>query len=317
MISVVVPTKDNEATIGWLLDSLGEQVYRDFEVIVVDSSRDRTPEIAARYPFVKLIRVPPVGLNVARNAGARAARGEVVAFTDGDCRVPPDWLARIAGFFQSHPEAAAVGGSVLTAGELRGKLVADYYNEALWPMMPIYRAEVEVTAGNFHRVRVPTGNNLAFRRSALERFPFDEGIKGGYDEVELLWRLCSAGYRVYASPSIKVEHFHTESLRRMLRRAFNYGRGHYRFYRRHRLAPLARYGVLAALALYSYYAAALALAWLGVWQPLTLVPLAYAVLASAYLARGRGRRSLAYPLLDFAFYTVMAGGIIREWVGRG
>lgn len=317
VISVIVPTKNNEDTIEWLLDSLGKQVYRDFEVIVVDSSRDRTPEIAARYPFVKLVRVPPTGLNFARNAGVRAARGEIVVFTDGDCRTPPDWLAEIAAFFQSHPEAAAVGGSVLTARELKGKLIADYYNEAVWPMMPIYKAESEVTAENFHRVRIPTGNNLAFRKNTLAHLLFDEGIKGGYDEVELLWRFCSANYRVYASPLIEVEHFHTKSLRKMLKRAFSYGKGHYMFYKRHRQAPLARYGMLGALILYFYYAAAIALAWLNVWQPLILVPLAYAVVASVYLSKGRKGRSFVYPFLDFIFYTFMAGGIVYEWMKRG
>ncbi|MEM1509298.1 MAG: glycosyltransferase [Thermofilaceae archaeon] len=317
MISVVIPTKDNEDTIEWLLDSLSKQVYRDFEVIVVDSSRDRTPEIATRYPFVKLIRVPPTGLNFARNAGIHAARGEIVTFTDGDCRTPPDWLAKIADFFQSHPEAAAVGGSVFTARELKGRLVADYYNEAIWPMMPIYRAEVKVTSKNFHRVRIPTGNNLAFRKSVLAFFLFDEGIKSGYDEVELLWRLCSTNYKVYATPFIEVEHFHTKSLKKMLKRAFNYGKGHYMFYKRHKQAPLARYGMLGALALYSYYVATTALAWFNVWQPLVLVPLVYIVIVSMYLVKGRKDRSFIYPVLDFIFYTVMAGGIIYGWVKRG
>lgn len=312
LITVVVPTKNNEGTIAELLDSLANQSFRDFEVVLADSSSDRTPEIAARYSFVRVVRVPPVGLNAARNAGVREARGEIVAFTDGDCRARPDWLQRIAEFFESHPEAAAVGGSVLTARELSGRLVADYYNEALWPMMPIYRSTLEITARSFHRVRVPNGNNLAFRRGVLLQNPFDEGVRGGYDEVELLWRLCSSGYRVYAEPSIAVEHFHTSSLRKLLRRGFSYGRGHYLFYRRHPRAPLARYGFWAALALCCYYALSALLAALGAWQPLALVPAAYASLAAAYLARGRGLRSLAYPLLDIAFYSAMAAGALYE-----
>jgi len=310
VISVVVPTRNNEGTIGALLDSLARQTVRDFEVLVVDSSSDRTPEIASRYPFVRVIRVPPLGINVARNAGVREARGDIVAFTDGDCRVPPDWLERILEFFRRRPDAAAVGGSVLTARELRGSALAMYYNEALWPMMTVYRREVEVTRGNFHRVRVPNGNNMAFRREVLLRNPFDEGIRGGYDEVELLWRLCCSGYRVYATPSIEVEHFHGGGLRGILRRGFSYGRGHALFFLRHPRAPLALYGVLGALALHSYYAAALLLALLGRAGALALVPLAYATLAALYLAGGRGRRSLLYPLLDLLFYTAMAAGVL-------
>lgn len=311
-ITVIVPTKNNEDTIGELMESLARQSYSDFEVVVVDSSSDRTPEIASRYSFARVVKIPPVGLNVARNAGVREARGAVVAFTDGDCRASPDWLQRIAEFFAARPDAAAVGGSVLTAREQAGKLVADYYNEALWPMMPVYRSLVEISARNFHRVRVPNGNNLAFRRDVLLRNPFDESLKGGCDEVELLWRLCASGCRVHAAPEIVVEHFHSSSLRRMLKRGFSYGRGHYLFYRKHPGAPLARYGFWGALALWCYYALLPPLALLGLWQPLALALAAYVALSAAYFAKGRGLRSLAYPVLDILFYSAMAAGTLYE-----
>lgn len=313
----MVPTRNNEDTIGELLESLAKQSLAAFEVIVVDSSSDRTPEIALRYPFVRVVRVPPTGINVARNAGVKEARGEIVAFIDGDCRAPRDWLESIARFFEGKTTAVAVGGSVLTAEELRGSTVAMYYNEALWPMMTVYEREVEITAGNFHKVRVPNGNNMAFRRGALLANPFDESIKGGYDEVELLWRLCASGCKVYATPSIKVEHFHTGSLRRMLKRAFSYGRGHYLFFAKHSRAPLALYGVLGSIALYAYYAAAAVLAATGYWHLLLPTLLAYPALATAYLANGRGVRSLIYPSLDILFYTTMAAGMLLELIKTG
>ncbi|MEM2616557.1 MAG: glycosyltransferase [Thermofilaceae archaeon] len=317
VISVVVPTRNNEGTIVELLESLARQTLGDFEVIVADSSSDRTPEIASRYPFVRVVRVPPAGINVARNAGLRAARGEIVAFTDGDCRAPPDWLESVRRFFEEHPDAAAVGGSVLTAREISGSTTALYYNEALWPMMTIYEQELEITARNFHRVRVPNGNNMAFKREVLLGNPFDEGIKGGYDEVELLWRLCRAGYRVYASPTIRVEHFHGGGLGKMLKRAFSYGRGHTMFFLKHRKAPLALYGLLGALALYSFYASAALLAVIGLPHLLLIPPLAYLALAALYLAKGRGLRSLAYPLFDISFYSTMAAGMLYELARRG
>lgn len=316
MISVVVPTRNNESTIVELLESLARQTVRDFEVIVADSSSDRTPEIASRYPFVRVVSVPPAGINVARNAGLSAAKGEIIAFTDGDCRVPPDWLESIKRFFEEHPDAAAVGGSVLTAREIARSTAALYYNEALRPMMTIYARELEITVRNFHKARVPNGNNMAFKRRVLQGNPFDESIRGGYDEVELLWRLCEAGYRVYASPLIKVEHFHTGGWRRMLRRAFSYGRGHTMFFLKHSRAPLALYGMLGALALYTYYALAALLAVVGVYLPLLLPLLAYLALATVYLVKGRGFRSFVYPLFDTSFYSTMAAGMLYELVRR-
>ncbi|MCS7105056.1 MAG: glycosyltransferase [Thermofilaceae archaeon] len=312
MISVVVPTRNNEDTIERLLDSLARQSFRGFEVLVVDSSNDRTPEIASRYPFVRVLKVPPAGINVARNAGVREAKGSVIAFTDGDCIAPVDWLESVEKFFETVPEAAVVGGSVLTAAVLRGNVVAEYYNEALWPMMTVYTRQIEITLENFHKVRVPNGNNLAIKREVLLSNPFDESIRGGYDEVELLWRLCKKGFKVYATPSIRVEHLHTGSLSRMLKRAFSYGRGHCLFFLKHRRAPLAFYGVLGAAALHVYFLLALVFAISGLWQLLTLGPAAYAALSIIYLVKGRGSRSLIYPFFDIIFYSTMATGIVYE-----
>jgi len=296
-----------------LLESLKQQEYRDFEVIVVDSSEDRTPEIASEYSFVKVVKAPPRGANLARNIGVKLARGDIIAFTDGDCRVPRDWLKRIAEFFEKHKDTVAVGGSVCTARELKGSLVAEYYNEALWPMMPIYTSEIKITRGNFHKVRVPNSNNLAFRKKVFdEGFLFDEKFRGGYEETELLWRLCLKNYDIRISPLIKVEHYHTKSLKKLLKRAFNYGKGHCLFYFKHRNCPLALYGTLSAIALYAYFAAALATLVAGYWYLAALLPIAYIVLSALYLKNTRKLSSIAYPLIDFVFYTTMAAGILTE-----
>ncbi|RLE78416.1 MAG: hypothetical protein DRJ52_10545 [Thermoprotei archaeon] len=312
LISVIVPTKDNEKTIGALLESLRKQEYRDFEVIIVDSSSDSTPLIASKYTFTKLLKIPPVGANAARNLGVKNAKGEIIVFTDGDCRVPPDWLKKILEFFEKNKTVDVVGGSVYTAKELRGNLIADYYNEALWPMMPIYPSEAKVTKENFHKIRVPNSNNLAFRRRVFdEGFLFNEEFKGGYEETELLWRLCLRGYDIRVFPKIVVEHFHTKSLRNLLRRAFSYGRGHYLFYLKYRDCPLAFYGMLSAIAICLFDILLILATLANWWHVFLVIPLAYSVLVALYFRKIRRLRSLTYPLLDFIFYTVMALGVFK------
>src|SRR5215472_2313122 len=92
-VSVVVCAYNAERTIEPCLASLAVLNYPDYEVIVVnDGSRDRTLEIAEGFGFCRIISQPNKGLSVARNVGAEAASGEIVAYTDSDCVADPDWL---------------------------------------------------------------------------------------------------------------------------------------------------------------------------------------------------------------------------------
>ncbi|HXR44765.1 MAG TPA: glycosyltransferase, partial [Pseudolysinimonas sp.] len=92
-VSVVVCAYNAADTIDGCLASLGALTYPDFEVIVVnDGSRDDTGARARRYPGVRVIDIPNGGLSAARNLGLAEAIGAIVAYTDADVRVDPDWL---------------------------------------------------------------------------------------------------------------------------------------------------------------------------------------------------------------------------------
>jgi glycosyltransferase involved in cell wall biosynthesis len=89
-----------------------------FELIVVDNnSTDSTREIVERFACVdrrvRYLFEPQQGLSYARNAGIRDARAPLIAFTDDDLRVEPDWVATIVRALREHPEADMVGGRVL------------------------------------------------------------------------------------------------------------------------------------------------------------------------------------------------------------
>ncbi len=79
------------------LASLEVLNYPNYEVIVVnDGSTDRTLEISQKFPYCRIISQVNKGLSVARNVGAEAATGTIVAYTDSDCVADPDWLKRAA-----------------------------------------------------------------------------------------------------------------------------------------------------------------------------------------------------------------------------
>ncbi len=124
MLSLIVPTYNRPNVLFRCLASAQQQRLENFELIVVDNAADdglrqsidafnRSARVPARY-----VPEPRLGLHNARHAGVRAARGEVLAFTDDDATFDPGWLAAHARAFASHAEMAAAGGPVRPAWEL-------------------------------------------------------------------------------------------------------------------------------------------------------------------------------------------------------
>ncbi len=97
MVSVVVTARDDERTISACLAAIARLHYPNYEVIVVDAgSGDRTADLAANVEGVdrlRVIRERRAGIGAALDAGMRAARGHLIAFTRADCVVEQDWLA--------------------------------------------------------------------------------------------------------------------------------------------------------------------------------------------------------------------------------
>ena len=113
MISIVIPSFNEEERIERCLASLAQQDFprQEYEIIVVDGgSKDKTREIAEKYADLVFIQTSPK-VGGARNDGALRARGEIIATTDADTILPPDWLSRIRQDFLD-PEVVMLYGPV-------------------------------------------------------------------------------------------------------------------------------------------------------------------------------------------------------------
>src|SRR5512137_2308327 len=103
MISVIIPTFNEEENIAQCLVSLSHQTVprSEYEIIVVDGgSKDATCEIAKKYADLVFTQTSKK-VGGARNDGVNAARGEIVATTDADCILPPNWIERIVKDFKN------------------------------------------------------------------------------------------------------------------------------------------------------------------------------------------------------------------------
>jgi glycosyltransferase involved in cell wall biosynthesis len=111
MISVIIPVYNGEKTLGVLLDSLAANDCREREIIVVDDgSTDRTRDAASRYPVKLMSTGGRRGPAVARNIGAKEAKGSVLLFLDADTSVRPDLLSHVSERFEKEPQLAAIVG---------------------------------------------------------------------------------------------------------------------------------------------------------------------------------------------------------------
>jgi len=130
-VSVVIPvychTQDHERFLREALESVAEQTFRDFEVIIVDdvSPMDILPVVESieELPDVRVLRnVVNAGHAESRNIGVREARGELIAFLDHDDLWEPEKLARQVESLDSNPDAAAVFCDMITFGPHKDRL---------------------------------------------------------------------------------------------------------------------------------------------------------------------------------------------------
>ncbi len=214
-VSVVVASYNGGHTLPACLDSLTHLNYPDYEVILVDDgSTDDTARVAAHYPQVRAIFHPQnLGLSVARNTGIGAAQGEIVAFTDSDCRADEDWLHYIVADLLK-TDACAIGGHNFSPPE--SNWVA--HCVAVAPGGPAHVMLDDRTAEH-----IP-GCNMAFWKTALDVIDgFDPIFRAAGDDVDVCWRLQQLGFRIGFSHGGFVWHYRRNSVQAYLHQQRGYG----------------------------------------------------------------------------------------------
>jgi len=203
-ISVVVITLNERERIAACLESVLAAEYppAHLEIVVVDASTDDTPSVVARYPEVRLVRSEK-GFARQKNVGLRESTREIVAFTDADCIVFPDWLLRIDEAFRDERVAGVGGNAFAPPGVGLFGLCAAAIGH---PAGGAIGFEANVTPGP-DGIEFVAGCDCAFRREWLERVGgFDSAFEGGGEDVDVSRRVRAAGGRLEYPPGLSVYH---------------------------------------------------------------------------------------------------------------
>jgi glycosyltransferase involved in cell wall biosynthesis len=233
--SLIVPTIARTKELKILLQSLTQQDFMDYEVILVDQNdddrlRDVMAEFVDRVPLIRASS--PKGACKARNAGLVLAAGEIIAFPDDDCWYPPELLKNIDQWFRDQSKYSILAvGAVDEAGVPSG-------NRWLQDSCDLHPINV---------FRTTFCSALFLRREALRETSFDEGIGPGSsagigcgDETDLILSILGSGFRGRFDRTWYIGHPRRDMLSQGVsgERAISYGRGMGHVLRKHSLFSL-------------------------------------------------------------------------------
>ena len=246
-VSIIIPTHDRPELLKASLSFLLDLRYPRYEIIVVDNAPSNNAtyqvvrQIHSSASQVRYLREEIPGISRARNLGIEHAEGEIVAFTDDDVAVNPNWLTELVRGFELAEKVGAVTGCMMP---LELETPAQYWCEenrglpwfqdretlSRWPARRIFDA----SSRHLHLYRIGLfgcGASMAFKTSVLRSAgAFDPALGGrgpsrcGQD-VATLFRILMHGYKVVHEPASLLYHLHRREYRELRQQLYNYGVG--------------------------------------------------------------------------------------------
>ena len=210
-ISIIVITLNEEKNVRDLLDSMAHLDYPSdrYEIVLVDASSDSTPSIVREFPGVRLILTNEIGFATQKNLGLAQTSHPIVAFTDADCTVPPDWLHVIDVAMRDERLAGIGGNAYAPPGATFIELC---YASVGHPAGGAVGLDGNVTPTQ-DGIEFIGGCNSVYRRSVLEHVGgFDTAFDGGGEDVDISRRLKAARHFIDYVPELTVYHMPRTSI---------------------------------------------------------------------------------------------------------
>ena len=241
-ISVIVPTHQRVRQLEKCLKSLRELHYPAYEILIVDNAPTNTEvlELVQHWqrstPQLHYLCEERPGVSWARNRGIQEAKGELLAFTDDDAIVDPEWLTELAFTYYKHKGAACVTGMMMPLElETEAQLLFEEYGasprgckQQLYnmrehhPRTPFF----PYVAGSFG-----AGANMSFTASCIRHIQgFDPHLGGNGpsrngQDIDAFFRVIINGSTLIYTPSAIIYHQHRSDMAGLQKQLYNFGVG--------------------------------------------------------------------------------------------
>ncbi len=186
-ISLVIPSFNEEKYIGECLKNALQNGKELFEIIVVNNaSTDNTESVAKffsnNYSNIKIVNEPRKGLTKARQRGLLEARGNIIAYTDADTKMPNDWVKKINKYFEKDGKTVCVSGPYI------------YYDQSFIGKILVWIYWLFAYIMYFLVGYMAVGGNFAVRKEALLKIGgFDQNISFYGEDTDIARRLSKVG----------------------------------------------------------------------------------------------------------------------------
>lgn len=225
-VSILICTYNRPELLAQCLDALiSRTTEKPDQIVVVNGGDERATEVVESIRQsakskelsieIKLVMTVNKNLAASRNVGLPHCDGDIVAMTDDDAEVFPDWVSEMKRLHAEHPEAGAVGGPVIGADSDKSF---------------ISRLADRVTFGSYSTaryVRTLPGVNISYKRGAVDWVGLQDETLFRGEDVDYNRRVKQLGYEIYYDPEVKVLHHHRPTLRAFLNQHYMYGRAYY------------------------------------------------------------------------------------------